>query len=132
MSFFFHFLHRKRVIHRKRRKRGFAVTNRLVKRFNLHSRYVYQSMRNFVLYKTKESFFFRISLQFSSYTFFQTVYFLSEFENKTLLFCRSQNSSSFDTNISPVPQKLWGFGSLEVANLKLFRRAIILQTFLKY
>ena len=58
---FFHLFHRKPVIPRKRKKGGFAVMNRTVERFILHSWYSYQSKRNFMLYKIIESFFFRIS-----------------------------------------------------------------------
>ena len=36
-DFFSHFLHRKPVIQRKRKKGGFAVMNRTVERFILHS-----------------------------------------------------------------------------------------------
>ena len=109
-------------------KRGSAVTSRTVEWFNLHS-------------------FLRISFYFSSYTFFlqkkwifakklkfQTAYFFhnTKIKKSSLLLCRSQYSASFDTNISPLAQKLWEFGSLEVAKLKLFRKATFLQIFLKY
>ena len=55
---FFHFIHRKRVIHWKREKRRSAVMYRTVERFNLHSWNLYQLKPNFAHYKTTESFFF--------------------------------------------------------------------------
>ena len=57
MIFFFIFLHRKRVTHRKRKKGGSAVTNRTVELCSLHSWYLYQSKQKFVLCETIESFF---------------------------------------------------------------------------
>ena len=41
---------------------------------------------------------------------FQTTYFF-----QISIISRSQNSASFDSNISPVAQKLWEYESLEVA-----------------
>ena len=56
----------------------------------------------------------------------------SKIEKKTLSLCKAQNFASFDTSTIPVAHKLWEFGPSEVVKLKLFGRAIFLQTFLKY
>ena len=66
----FDFLHRKRVIHRKREKRGSLVNLPGLERFDLHSRYTYQSKRNNLLYKVAESFFFEFQFFFELLHFF--------------------------------------------------------------
>ena len=52
--------------------------------------------------------------------------YLSNFEKikkKTLQLFRSQHFASFDTNTSPVAQKLWELGSLEVVKLEKFQES---------
>ena len=60
--------------------------NQTVERLNLHSWHLYQSKRNFVLYKTIESFFFEIHFFSEEWIFAQKnetpdgVIFFSDFE----------------------------------------------------
>ena len=70
MNFFFHFLHLKKSYSHKNVKNGSAVTDQTVKRFHLHSWYLYQSEQNCVLYKTIDIFFFEIHFSFRVIQFF--------------------------------------------------------------
>ena len=64
MNFFSIFFIENELFTENAKKLVHCVTSRTVERFNLHSWYLYQTKRNFVLYKTIESFFFEFHFSF--------------------------------------------------------------------